>query len=419
MPLDNTLALEHVRRLNFEATIQTGLPTVTLYDTLSFDPESIIKEYRYSGKIHTLKITADRYIRLRFWVQMRSGRRVTIAEINNYDETPLQGAIAAGLYIGHGSVFGVTCLDSLAEGQTVEVFGLVEERGTVVPTGFGEAPPQWGSLAGDITMQADLVQALATKASMVQVEETIDAAILGSLQESLAPEAQARASGDANNAQSIATEAQARADGDEGLNTALVIEVATRSQADQALAQQISTANESRQLRPDRAYTAPPDPNICPRWREISSGGLPLYDYYWVWVPQISRWASEVPLWLSASSGRLTQRESEGNLTGPILGLETWLGTGTLVVSKHTGAYNFALRRYTRYDNVRSTLITKNLPRTVGNSTPETFSLEINQILPLGYWRLTWAMDIDPSAGANQQQDAGISVSLPLRLLRP
>jgi hypothetical protein len=200
---------------------------------------------------------------------------------------------------------------------------------------------------------------------------------------------------------------------------ALATEVQTRANADQVLAQQIATANEIRQLRPDRAYTAPPDPNICPRWREVSSGGLPLYDHYWVWLPQANRWASETVHWLTGSSGRLTNTSSEGNLTGPILGLESWLGAGTLVVSKHTGAYNFSLRKYTRYDNVRSTLITKNLPRTVGNSTPETFSLEINQILPLGYWRLAWAMDIDPSAGANQQQDAGISVSLPLRLLRP
>jgi hypothetical protein len=178
MPLDSTLALEHVRRLNLEGTIQAGLLSVTLYNSLSFDPDSILLGYRYSGKIQSLKITSDRYIRLRFWVQLRSARRITVAEIDNYDETPLQGAIAAGLYIGHGSTFGVTCLDNLQEGQTIEILGLVEEQGTVVPTGQGEAPPHWGSIAGDITMQTDLVQALGTKASMVQVEEAIDAATI-------------------------------------------------------------------------------------------------------------------------------------------------------------------------------------------------------------------------------------------------
>lgn len=429
MPLDSTLALEHVRRLNIEGTIQAGLPTLTLYDSLSFDPASILSGYRYSGKIQSLNITADRYIRLRFWVQLRSGRRVTITEVNNYDEAPLQGAIAAGLYIGHGSTFGVTCLDPLAEGQIIEIFGLVEEQGTVVPTGFGEAPPHWGNIAGEITMQADLVQALATKASMVQVEEAIDAAITdqggqGGNQAALLAEAQARAAGDEANAQAIAAEAQIRTLGAAENAQRFAAEAQARADGDAINAQAIAAEAQARAALTNRvallsshAYTEPPDPLSIPRWREVNSAGVPLYDYDWIWIPEASEWGSEVVFWLTSSSQRITSNSAEGNLSGYLPSQRAWAGVAKVAISKAASSYNLTLRKYTNYANTFTVMATKLLPVALGNTAVAHEELPVNQVILPTAWRITWQLAL---TGANSQsQDAGLSVSLPLRLLRP
>jgi hypothetical protein len=169
------LLTPHIRTLNFEGRLQDGFLSDQLYNTEAFDVDSILQGYRYSGQIKSLVVKGDaRYVSLDFWIQTRSQRRIVVATIRpGYDETPLQGAIAAGLFIGNGSSFGVTCQDAIGN-STIEFIGSVEETGAITPSATGDAPPSWGQVAGDITLQLDLAQALRTKVSLAQVEELLD-----------------------------------------------------------------------------------------------------------------------------------------------------------------------------------------------------------------------------------------------------
>jgi hypothetical protein len=453
MPLDSTLALEHVRRLNVEGRLQLGLLSVTLYNSLSFDPESILSGYRYSGKIQSLKITSDRYIRLRFWAQLRSGRRITVAEINNYDETPLQGAIAAGLYIGHGSTFGVTCLDNLQEGQTIEILGLVEEQGTVVPTGQGEAPPHWGSIAGDITMQTDLAQALGTKVGMVQVEEAIEAATIAGPQGPQGPIGLTGVTGPAGPqgpVGPIGLTGDTGPAGPQGPVGPIGLTGDTGPAGPQGPAGPIGLTGDTGPAGPQgptgpigltgpqgpqgligatgpkgqdfalRASTPPANPSNGQLWIEVNSSGDKLYPWAWEWISSISRWASDQIFWMANSSGRLTSNSSEGTLFGPVPEGDIWIGQGSLLLSKSTGIYNFSLRIYTRYSNAFSALGSGvSFNSAFATTRIERIYLPINTIVPnKSFWRMTWVLALDTTTTANQPQDAALSCQIPLRVLR-
>ena len=166
--------LAHLRTLNFDGFLDRGLPSRELYTPREIDIDSALTGYRYSGQIKSLSVKGEgRGAILDFWIQTPSGRRITVATIRpGFDETPIDGAIASGLFIGWRSAFGVTARDGV--GGLVQLLGTVLETGAITPGPTGGVPPGWGQIAGDISMQPDLKAALQTKVSLSQVEEMLD-----------------------------------------------------------------------------------------------------------------------------------------------------------------------------------------------------------------------------------------------------
>jgi hypothetical protein len=166
--------LAHIRTLNFDGFLDRGLPSRELYTPREIDIDSALSGYRYSGQIKSLSVRGEgRGAILDFWIQTPSGRRITVATIRpGFDETPIDGAIASGLFIGWRSAFGVTARDGV--GGLVQLLGTVEETGAITPGPTGGVPAGWGQIVGDITQQSDLAQALQTKVSLAEVEALLD-----------------------------------------------------------------------------------------------------------------------------------------------------------------------------------------------------------------------------------------------------
>jgi hypothetical protein len=168
-------SIENRRTINIEGTLFNSNESVTLYNTLdlNFD-HGYLYGYRYAGRIAQIQVVATAYAQLQWWIQLRSGRRVILAETTPFSlGEKIEGLIAAGLTVGYGSAFGVTRISNLEVGQSIEILGTCEELGWPGLVGV-DTPNSWGNILGTLSEQVDLKQALDTKASVVQLEDLRD-----------------------------------------------------------------------------------------------------------------------------------------------------------------------------------------------------------------------------------------------------
>jgi hypothetical protein len=158
---------------NIEGYLFGTSTEVVLYNTLELQGFGHLYGYRYSARITQLRAIGYQAA-IEWWIQLRSGRRITIAETQPWNQAEtLEGLIAADLIIGYGSKFGASIREPLPEGRYLDLIGVAEEQGW---PGFSgqDSPSSWGAIYGDISDQGDLMGALNAKASRVYVDERFD-----------------------------------------------------------------------------------------------------------------------------------------------------------------------------------------------------------------------------------------------------
>lgn len=155
---------------NIEGYLFGTATSVELYNTLELQGFGHILGYRYSARITQLRVIGASAA-IEWWVQLRSGRRITIAETQQWNQAEtLEGLVAAELIIGYGSKFGASIREPLPEGRSIDIVGVAEEQGWPGYSGQ-DSPSSWGAIFGEISDQADLMGALGTKASKVELAE--------------------------------------------------------------------------------------------------------------------------------------------------------------------------------------------------------------------------------------------------------
>jgi hypothetical protein len=153
--------------VNLEGFFQGTLTSVELYNTLDLQGFGYLQGYRYSARITQLRVIGVSTT-IEWWVQLRSGRRITIAESQQWNQAEiLEGLIAADLVVGYGSKFGASIREPLPEGRYLDIVGVAEEQGWPGYSGQ-DSPSSWGAIFGEISTQADLMGALNSKISKTE-----------------------------------------------------------------------------------------------------------------------------------------------------------------------------------------------------------------------------------------------------------
>jgi hypothetical protein len=147
---------------NIEGYLFGTSTEVVLYNTLELQGFGHLYGYRYSARIVQLRAIGYQAA-IEWWIQLRSGRRIVIAETQPWNQAEtLEGLIAADLIIGYGSKFGASIREPLPEGRSLDLFGVAEEQGW---PGFSgqDSPSSWGAIYWDISEQGDLMGSLNAK----------------------------------------------------------------------------------------------------------------------------------------------------------------------------------------------------------------------------------------------------------------
>lgn len=152
---------------NIEGYLYGTATSVDLYNTLDLQGFGYLQNYRYSARITQLRVIGGSTA-IEWWIQLRSGRRITIAETQQWNQAEvLEGLIAAELIIGYGSKFGASIREPLPEGRYFDIVGVAEEQGWPGYSGQ-DSPSSWGAIFGEISLQDDLMGALDSKVSKTE-----------------------------------------------------------------------------------------------------------------------------------------------------------------------------------------------------------------------------------------------------------
>jgi hypothetical protein len=152
---------------NIEGYLFGTSTSVELYNTLDLQGFGYLQGYRYSARITQLRVIGAPAT-IEWWVQLRSGRRITVAETQQWNQAEvLEGLIAAELIIGYGSKFGASIREPLPEGRYLDIVGVAEEQGWPGYSGQ-DSLSSWGAIYGEISAQADLMGALNSKISKTE-----------------------------------------------------------------------------------------------------------------------------------------------------------------------------------------------------------------------------------------------------------